>query len=198
MSTYLGSEFGLRGTFIDNDGEAQDPEAPRHPRWIGMTQQDLVGVPANYFDISVEDAARQELKPPIVYRNAAEASKAYARRAEHHEMLCSEKNVNVDIQMHNILWSHTSIESREIIERLPEFEESSHKNKNPYWLYEAMKKTHFLEPTGMSIFDKKRLELEWSTFRMRDNEVSALGACKKRYSDLMDRVEACGITIHRN
>ena len=37
MSTYLGSEFGLRGTFIDNDGEAQDPEAPRHPRWIGMT-----------------------------------------------------------------------------------------------------------------------------------------------------------------
>jgi hypothetical protein len=72
--------------------------------------------------------------------------------------------------MHSALWTHTSLESREIIERLPDYEEESQRKKNPYWLYAAMKKTHFLEPTGISLLDKKKLELEWCNFRMKEGD----------------------------
>ena len=109
------------------------------------------------------------IRPPIMYATKVEAFKAYARKTEAYEHL---------VKMDNILWTHTSLESQELVQRLPEYEEES-RGKNPYWLYHKLKSTHFLQPTGMTLKDREELKKAWSVFKMRDNKVSAQGLAKR-------------------
>ena len=193
MNNYLSSEFGSRGTFINNDGRPKNHPRPRHPRWLRMTDEEVEAAGEDYYELDVQTALDLGLPEPAVYRDQNEAKHAFAKKVSAYEDLIVYKYRDIDIRMHAVLWAHTSLESREFIERLDEYEERSLRGNDPYWLFKAMEMTHYLQPTGQTIADKEKLRREWFAFRMRDNEVSELGACKKRYTDLLRRVEACGI-----
>ena len=72
MSNRLGAEFGVRGTFIDHDGEPQQKPPPKYPRYIDIRQEDIDAAPQDFYDPSSEEASAMGIRPPIMYATEVE------------------------------------------------------------------------------------------------------------------------------